>query len=586
MLAAWAASPARFREDANAEEDAALGSYRDRLVVELVQNAVDAAAPGPARVLFRLRDDPPVLEVANTGAALTADGVQALVTLRASAKRGALSLGRFGVGFAAVLAVSDEPAIVSVAGGGGVRWSRRETLLLAGEIGSLADEIERRFDAVPVLRLPFPYVVGVDGPGPPPGYDTLVRLPLREPGMARALLTAVDPTLPLVAAGLAELAVECDGDRRLLTCSWDGEDALLALDREPVPPPSGRWLGVTARGRVPAGLLADRPVEERVRDSYEIRALWPQGPWPAPAPRVFRAPQPTDEPLSLPLVVTAPLPVEPSRRHTVPGPLREFLLDRTAEAVVALAERVGSTGSAAALDLVPVGLAHGATDAYLRDAVARLLPQAKVLPGGLTGAACAVLDAGRPGRPVARPSGRSSQDNYEAVRAALSGCLEVLPSAYARPGLGPALDALGVRRVTAADVVDALAGLNRSPAWWAVAYVALAAWADAEALGALPVPLADGRVVTGPRGVLLPTPAVDVAALVRAGLRLRIAAPEALTGGAADVLRLLGARDATAEVLLDHPALRDAVEAGVGGGADERRVGGAGRATWCWRRGR
>ncbi|NAZ86836.1 hypothetical protein, partial [Kineococcus indalonis] len=35
VLEAWAASPARLREDANAEEDAALGAYRDRLVVEL-----------------------------------------------------------------------------------------------------------------------------------------------------------------------------------------------------------------------------------------------------------------------------------------------------------------------------------------------------------------------------------------------------------------------------------------------------------------------------------------------------------------------------------------------------------------------
>jgi hypothetical protein len=44
VLAAWTASPARFREDANAEEDLALGGYRDRLVVELAQNAADAAA--------------------------------------------------------------------------------------------------------------------------------------------------------------------------------------------------------------------------------------------------------------------------------------------------------------------------------------------------------------------------------------------------------------------------------------------------------------------------------------------------------------------------------------------------------------
>ena len=44
MLAAWAASPARFREDANAEEDLVLGGYRDRVLIELAQNAADAAS--------------------------------------------------------------------------------------------------------------------------------------------------------------------------------------------------------------------------------------------------------------------------------------------------------------------------------------------------------------------------------------------------------------------------------------------------------------------------------------------------------------------------------------------------------------
>jgi hypothetical protein len=41
---AWTASAARFREDANAEEELARGGYRDRIVVELAQNAADAAA--------------------------------------------------------------------------------------------------------------------------------------------------------------------------------------------------------------------------------------------------------------------------------------------------------------------------------------------------------------------------------------------------------------------------------------------------------------------------------------------------------------------------------------------------------------
>ncbi|MYY79989.1 hypothetical protein GT044_01615, partial [Streptomyces sp. SID335] len=65
VLDAWAAAPARFREDANAEEDLALGGYRDRLVVELAQNASDAAARAgvPGRLALTLRGG--VLAAAN-----------------------------------------------------------------------------------------------------------------------------------------------------------------------------------------------------------------------------------------------------------------------------------------------------------------------------------------------------------------------------------------------------------------------------------------------------------------------------------------------------------------------------------------
>ncbi|WP_170843026.1 hypothetical protein, partial [Streptomyces oceani] len=73
VLDAWTASPARFREDANAEQELVLGGYRDRLVVELAQNAADAAARAgrrPGRVRFTLRAG--VLVAANTGEPLDA----------------------------------------------------------------------------------------------------------------------------------------------------------------------------------------------------------------------------------------------------------------------------------------------------------------------------------------------------------------------------------------------------------------------------------------------------------------------------------------------------------------------------------
>ncbi|NUS50896.1 MAG: hypothetical protein HOQ22_07630, partial [Nocardioidaceae bacterium] len=112
-LAAWRGSPTRFREDANAEEDLRLGGYRDRLLVELAQNASDAAGDVPGVLRLSLVDGE--LRAANTGAPLDAAGVAALASLRASSKA-ADTVGQFGVGFAAVLAVTEEPRVVSRSG--------------------------------------------------------------------------------------------------------------------------------------------------------------------------------------------------------------------------------------------------------------------------------------------------------------------------------------------------------------------------------------------------------------------------------------------------------------------------------------
>src|SRR5690606_37965425 len=152
VLAAWTASPARFREDANAEEDFALGGYRDRLIVELAQNAADAElrAGVPGRLRLTLRDG--VLIAANTGAPLDAAGVEGLCTLRVSAKRDDLDVaGRFGVGFAAVISVCDTPEIGSWASGA-VRWSREETAALVAAEPALAEELAARDGHVPLLR--------------------------------------------------------------------------------------------------------------------------------------------------------------------------------------------------------------------------------------------------------------------------------------------------------------------------------------------------------------------------------------------------------------------------------------------------
>ncbi len=532
VLAAWAASPARFREDANAEEDAALGAYRDRLVVELVQNACDAATSAgvAARVSLRLHDvdGGTVLDVANTGAPLTAPGLEALSTLRASSKRDeGGSVGRFGVGFAAVLAVSDEPLIVS-RDGVGYAWSRSRSHALVASVPALAEELSRRDGHVPTLRLPFAVETV---PAVPDGFDTLVRLPLRSAEtvvLTRALLDGVDPTLPLLLDGLAELTV---GERSLRVLETDTGEVLLD-DAGHV----STWRRAEIRGRVPEELLADRPVEERGRSTFVARALLPEDGWPSAVPQVLRAPQPTDEPLSLPVLVSVPLPVDPGRRQTLPGPLRDFLLGQAAAAVAALAR-----SEPASLALVPVGLAAGESDRVLRDAVLSELRERVAAGSWLPGDA--VLDLGAASDPA-----------YEVLHEVIDG---LLPTSW--PVRSPALDAVGIRRLDTAAVVELLTSLGvsgRHPAaWWQRVYTALADAPDRDALGALPVPLADGSCAAGPRGLLVPIGELPADAIDGLPVRLVDAA------AAHPLLLRLGAREATPRAVLDAlaPAVEDLV---------------------------
>ena len=198
VLDAWTASPARFREDANAEDDLALGGYRDRLVVELAQNASDAGGPS-----LSLAFDGSVLSAANTGSPLDADGVAALASLRASSKRSGGTVGRFGVGFAAVAAVADEVVVASTTGA--VRFSRALTLAAVQDIPALAKELALARGRVPLLRLPFEC-----DEAPRKGFDTEVRITVRPESAdaVRAMLAEVDPTLLLVLPGLSSLEVD------------------------------------------------------------------------------------------------------------------------------------------------------------------------------------------------------------------------------------------------------------------------------------------------------------------------------------------------------------------------------------------
>ncbi|GAA3847739.1 molecular chaperone Hsp90 [Saccharothrix violaceirubra] len=511
VLAAWRGSPTRFREDANAEEDLRLGGYRDRLLVELAQNAADAAGDRPGVLRLSVVDGE--LRAANTGAPLTAAGVEALASLRASAKSGD-TVGRFGVGFAAVLAVTDAPRVVSSSGG--VLFSASRTRAAVPELASA------RGGDVPVLRLVWP----TDEADLPAGFDTEVRLPL---GLDAAGLldefAGQAPDLLLALPGLRRIEVD---DRVWERTTVDGVVVLAGPEGE------RRWLVHRVGGELPADLV--QGVEARPHWS----ACWA---YPLDAPLagdVLHAPTPTDEKLSLPARLIATLPVEPSRRRVLVGPAASYVLD---QACTAYPDLVTGLPAIDRMDLVPLpGFPLSEVDGLLRAGVLAALRRATWLP-------MATGDWASPvGATVLDAASEALVDLLEDVVPGL------LDGELTLPKYAKALAALEVPRLSVAGVVTALTGVGGDPTWWHDVYAALAPLADVdsaarEALGSLPVPLADGRLVGSPREVYLLDTPFEVPGL-------RIAHPDA----AHPLLLRLGAVEAGPAELLDSPAVREAVE--------------------------
>ena len=191
VLDTWVRNPTRLREDANTEEDHATGYYRDRVVVELAQNAADAAARAgtPGALLLRLVEHPggATLVAANTGRALDGPGVVSLASMRASSKSGSGSttVGRFGVGFAAVRAVSDDIVLRTAAGGVGFSVAQTRDALAdvttrADGADGLVETVAARGRSLPALRLPF--AVGARSTVLAEGDDPLGQVPSAGPG--------------------------------------------------------------------------------------------------------------------------------------------------------------------------------------------------------------------------------------------------------------------------------------------------------------------------------------------------------------------------------------------------------------------
>jgi superfamily II DNA or RNA helicase len=114
----YRANPNLITEHANQEESIRVGGYSNRTLLELVQNAADAMSgaaehdEGAGRVEIVLDLDRQTLYCANAGRPFSRSGLTTLAHAHLSGKRGD-EIGRFGLGFKSVLAVTDTPQVFS-----------------------------------------------------------------------------------------------------------------------------------------------------------------------------------------------------------------------------------------------------------------------------------------------------------------------------------------------------------------------------------------------------------------------------------------------------------------------------------------
>jgi len=491
VLDAWRRSPTRLREDANVEDDYARGAYRDRLLVELAQNAVDAARTAGVPARIRVTFEPGRLVVENTGAPLDRAGVESLASMRASAKRDDTSVGRFGVGFASVLAITDSPAIISR--DGGVRFSRGDTVACLDADPELSGKLHEQ--APPFLRLPFPWdaedplAVGDDE------YDTAVLLPWRdEAARERAVeaVAAIDDALFVALPGLAEVVVVGAPDEvpRRWTASSQGDVLTVTADDK-----ARRWRLHRTRGEWAEADLEGVSADQRGHRAWQLTWAVPLDESGAPMvwgddmarlpAQVVHAPTPTDELLTMPALLVGTFPVDPSRRRLAQGARSDALVEAATDSFVdVVAWHVREHGVAAAV-LIPEADLVGPLDGRVRAGVRDRLGRTRWLPRASD-------------RSVASPVDLVAVDPAEpdlvAVLAPHVSDLvdpEWLPQSRVLRGLG-----LTTRRWS--DVWDVVALLDLAPETWHEIY-GCAAGLDRASLEGLPVLLAGGRVVRDAR---------------------------------------------------------------------------------------
>ena len=321
-LDSYRSQPSLVDEHANQEQDKARGGYADRQIVELVQNAGDQLTCSGDRIKIRLTRTH--FYVADDGCAIDEEGARALMFSYLSPKRGTEEIGRFGVGFKSVLAVTDVPSIFSRSGS--FIFDRAWAASLIGDVAPDAR-------GYPVLRVAKPADPRVEASGDPilasfmQWAVNIVRLRLKGDAHDKIAeqIRAFDAAFLLFVPHVKRLDMVSDDDtvpdRALRLQESEGQYKLEDGSE------SSWWKVFRRRHRLSASAQGDR---RALDDADEIDVTWAASLDPQSGHHRFWAYFPTQTYSLARGIFNGPWKTNEDRQNLLRGPYNDDLIDAAA----------------------------------------------------------------------------------------------------------------------------------------------------------------------------------------------------------------------------------------------------------------
>lgn len=378
ILGAYEAKPSLIEEHYYIEQDIISGGYGNRQIHELIQNGADAIEEKESRGKVHILLDRDALYCANEGAPFSEAGLSALLGAHRSTKSGT-QIGRFGLGFKSVLAVTKAPRIYSTTGCFGFSYK---------ESSNLFKQNGFHHPDVPVLRLGFRLDRKKDFKKDPyldefgKWATTIVKLPLQDESYEQTLveLENFDPEFLLFGRHVCTLILE---------------DRKSGLFREITAEPVGKLYRISdAKDEIFYRLFETlievtefseevlKDTDPRLRNREMLPLIWAV-PTDSSKRRKSRfwAFFRTETETTLRGILNAPWKTNTDRLNLLEGVFNKYLIRRAARLVAEnIHQLLDADDPGSLLDVLPARDDKGWADRYLRDQLLELLKDTCCVP--------------------------------------------------------------------------------------------------------------------------------------------------------------------------------------------------------------